>query len=1271
MIKCESDNEESEEDGKRNVKLKGCSDAKHCGFCGASYPTFRDLRKHKKEKHADKLNKTQCEQCGYETYFKDGMTQHKKYHDAPAHWSTIRCDYCAYIYCYDPATTKERRAQQQLNTHLNDEHANLKLKCENCDKSFWTEKMLRVHTVNCLPAAAGDDSNDATKVSICSFCDFKASNAKGTALKEIRQHKKEKHRELLETIQCEQCSFVTHWKDSMALHQKYHELPVEWTNMKCEHCDYIYAYNPNNPKSNRRAQQQINGHMNDEHAQLKIKCEHCEKTFWSEKKLQTHLLSHEYRLDEEGFYHCDHCEFKCKVPPKLRYHINSVHLGVKPHLCDHCPAAFPNKGALNKHIQHKHTGERNFPCMFCEKRFHSKHNLVTHVRTHTGEKPFTCEQCGKSFADQAYFATHKRTHSTDYDGKKVKDFRCELCDKSFSRKCYLKNHMTGHANNAEAASQKRVKFTHEYKMAALQRVKIVGLHQTAIEMKINKSTLGNWINLTLHPYTCTICDKGFPYKSSLHNHMLTHPEYKQQHEGISQPNEEMQFKQEVSMFAMQNSISQAATKYNMPVATVHNWVNLVNDPKCCCVCGKEFSSDAAVRRHIEAVHKNMTAVGKQPPRKVNSAMQNGLTFAEFLAENNMLPSEEEVRQREEMLVQKEREKLELASVARDMFEKEKQRWELEKLKKEEDRINAKKENEKINQTDYIASVKNAFKIRNDDTQALVDKIKELKRESNDVQKSTEDQNTNEDIAKIEVLNNENDDDVEDFKNIDIKSEQPSEAEEDVGDFDHDFEPNLLEPSTCLKEDQEDMKATVKIDLKAKTHNKEEVKEEPSDSESIEEKPKVKKKKKKLGMGKKRSINKAGLIHECSFCHKKFMCASTRDNHEKVIHIGDLAKNCEFCGTQFKEGCHMQEHQLRKHWQELEEKTGVKVTVYNCEHCQRQFRVRRDYDRHLQVSHGPGKWKRKEAKHICGECGKRFTRLTYLRYHEAKIHGTGTVELKYYNCPQCEKVYHTKDHLKSHIKRIHDQERLQCDICSKLLSDRSTLNRHMLYHGEPQFQCNECPEKFREPRYLRRHQKVHTGELADENVCEFCSKRFTSLHSLRNHQLMYHGDNDEDVVCPDCGKSFKTARLLKTHQRVHTASYQAKRYCCDFCGNEYKSTAALQSHVNTVHLGKLANFPCEICGKVFSRANTLRTHRKIHDGIKQFNCLYCNSAYGEKRNLMNHIAKNHPGMELKFKRVTPQGIAILDEKNNLHNTSLIPVEQFHEQRQDSLYNSSLN
>ena len=284
--------------------------------------------------------------------------------------------------------------------------------------------------------------------------------------------------------------------------------------INCRHCDYTTT-------SKTRAQKQFNAHMNEVHGSLKLPCNYCDKSFWKEKQRLEHTMTHIYQMHSDGTFYCDQCGYKGKKAHNLKYHINAVHLKIKPHLCDFCPMAFPTKSALSIH-RNTHTNERIFPCTFCKKKFTTKCNMLTHIRTHTGEKPFTCDECGKSFSDQAYFAVHKRSHIQKEKSEKNFIF-CHICGKSLSSKKCLKRHLTKKHSDGSLEPGQPKKFSsiysNEFILAAIEKVKEVGMCRASRELDVNVSTLKNWKYRTLQPETCPNCGKSFPYKSQLRRHL--------------------------------------------------------------------------------------------------------------------------------------------------------------------------------------------------------------------------------------------------------------------------------------------------------------------------------------------------------------------------------------------------------------------------------------------------------------------------------------------------------------------------------------------------------------------------------------------------------------------------------------------------------------------------------------------------------------------------------------------------------------------------------
>jgi len=757
----------------------------------------------------------------------------------------------------------------------------------------------------------------------------------------------------------------------------------------------------------------------------------------------------------------------------------------------------------------------------------------------------------------------------------------------------------------------------------------IGLSKTADELCINLNTLKGWVQLSVHPHICDICEKAFPYKASLKKHLLTHPEYKVMN-GISTAVEDVKpnirydpsFKHEVAQFALANSIQEATAKYQLAHSTVNYWLKLISDPKPCHLCGKTFANDSTVRRHIEQVHKHTPEGALEQARKLQELSVQ--PFFQYLADNDLLPSEEMIRAREDEKERREREKSDLAVVAREVIAREQ-----EKEKEKEKELDREMKNIK----QEISSEENVVESDNHQVQEAIKFSLKLsfKKDSKEWKLKKDDVNNTElsDELCDRDLTSEDDFEKEYSHSPEIKQEEGFEN----------YDLSIFEPNTCLEmsEPEEpkiepDVFDPVKMEPDENIHDFE---QKNIATETKGTKGSIGKKSRK---NKKHQKNLDGS-YSCSFCEKTFLNSQRAKYHEQVIHLGEFVTNCEYCGTQFKEGIKLTEHQLRKHPELLEEKLGEPITKYQCELCEKCFNVKRDFDRHMKTTHGPKKLP--EYKFICDHCGKRFSRRTYLKSHENKAHGLGEVKVRQFHCPHCPNVYSVKDHLNRHIRVIHENERLQCDLCAKLFSDKSALNRHQLYHGEPQFECFICQTKFREARLLKRHHRLyHEGGERPTFTCVICVKDFISDQSYKNHMQMFHEESDTIIICNICGKEFKNVKLHRVHMRFHEQKRKNLTFTCETCGKEYKSKVSLESHIDTIHKG-LRNFDCDICGKLFTRANTLRTHKKIHTGLKPFQCLYCGSGYGEKRNLMNHIGRNHPGSEMRFKKETLEGSFIVD------------------------------
>ena len=135
---------------------------------------------------------------------------------------------------------------------------------------------------------------------------------------------------------------------------------------------------------------------------------------------------------------------------------------------------------------------------------------------------------------------------------------------------------------------------------------------------------------------------------------------------------------------------------------------------------------------------------------------------------------------------------------------------------------------------------------------------------------------------------------------------------------------------------------------------------------------------------------------------------------------------------------------------------------------------------------------------------------------------------------------------------------------------------------------------------------------DGLVCVHCGKICTTSAAMKNHVKHVH-EKIRGHVCEICAKVFATSFDLNTHRRTHNGD---KNFPCHICGQSYTTKHYLQIH-NRQHSGKKPHC-CEECGKAFADPSAFKNHQKQHQDNQPFACEVCGKTFKVKKNLKSHI-----------------------------------------------------
>ncbi|XP_062533944.1 zinc finger protein 728-like [Armigeres subalbatus] len=306
-------------------------------------------------------------------------------------------------------------------------------------------------------------------------------------------------------------------------------------------------------------------------------------------------------------------------------------------------------------------------------------------------------------------------------------------------------------------------------------------------------------------------------------------------------------------------------------------------------------------------------------------------------------------------------------------------------------------------------------------------------------------------------------------------------------------------------------------------------------------------------------------------YRKKLSNEERQAQDNVI-MQHLSYDCEVCDLEFSDFCLALRHRINVHEQ----------TYLMC--CDRQYKTRLMLYQHAL---NPGAFR-------CEFCGKNFKLL----------HG-----------------FHR------HMKQFHKDEKellFKCLYCPQSFAHEGMLRRHMVEHDPTK--CEVCGKEFANKYGLRRHIKDFHVEQK-EFICDICSKGFSRQSMYLEHRVTHDLTAEEmREQCPICNKWLKNHICWEKHVKRHKTE---GAQICDICDHVSVNSMSLRVHKVRQHGPNNKKYPCDICGKEYSRAATLKEHvANAHTGEHLYQCQYCLKKFFSSATMYAHRKKDHPKEWLK-------------------------------------------
>lgn len=201
---------------------------------------------------------------------------------------------------------------------------------------------------------------------------------------------------------------------------------------------------------------------------------------------------------------------------------------------------------------------------------------------------------------------------------------------------------------------------------------------------------------------------------------------------------------------------------------------------------------------------------------------------------------------------------------------------------------------------------------------------------------------------------------------------------------------------------------------------------------------------------------------------------------------------------------------------------------------------------------------------------------------------------------------TLSELNLHLKSAHIDLVFHCETCDNFV-DRNSLIQHMMAHLKER----EKPEDEANEELSAREMSTESAKREKKTVkkTESIDEADATENERRNYMKKASGSNVKFLKkCHYCPKLFsnRSGRLYHEEQ----SHFHRRRFQCDQCESSFGLKQTLMNHIRNKHSNNVRNFHCDFpsCEKTYKTKSALHNHRIYHSDDPKWHCNYCTKKF---------------------------------------------------------------